>query len=478
MYKFTPTTLAETKYLSIISGLLTSDRIELYHQASDDPSRIGFDGMITLTGQIHGRTVGLVVSDFRVAGGSFSKKNSTRTGEFIRHMGKMKIPLVFVINSLGVRFMEGRTVFDDAFSIISDLYSYRQENMLITVGLGKALGIGALFFAQGHYRIALENETQLNLTGPEVHKKFFGKVDADFAQFTLADHQFQVNSLIHEVLPSSEMIYRSVQDLIGFVSSKESSRPQALSKVFSNETETGAQILRSQESEKLKELELQMGDEVLELFPQLSPIARIYIGKFLGAPVGYLINPPSHPNNMLTVKAVDKCLAAMDLFKALKLPVVTILDCPGGDPRKAESDKDAIMKMIELAHSMISYPFNKMGVINGRCFGGSAMFAFPKIFGGKQVLAVKGSQVGVMHRQIIEELLSGAPRLKESWQQVAASEVPTLDDLVQMGTIDRVIEREELGREIHRFVRLGGLGLQRPSQENQDSSDRKEAVNE
>ncbi|MBK7892045.1 MAG: hypothetical protein IPJ84_14760 [Bdellovibrionales bacterium] len=452
MISYSKAQLSKMKYLSCLSDLLTSDDIDLFHEHDEELSRLNFDGVFTLTGQIKDQTVGVVMTDFRVGGGSFSKKNSARLGAFIRSMEQAQKPIVFIINSLGVRFAEGRTVFDSTFSVIADLYSFRKNNLLVTIGLGKALGISALFFAQGHYRMALEGETQLNLTGPEVHKKFFGQVDADFSEFTVADHQFETNSLIHEILPSSESLLRQARIMINYLfhESSDSSR-QGLA-VYSKEIEQGGLCLRDAEAKRLDELELQMGDTLMEFFSQRSPIVRVYIGKFHGSPVAYLVNPPAHPNNMLTVSAIDKCQAAMDLFRVLKLPIVGILDCPGGDPRKKESDKDAIIKMINLTHDMISYPYRKMGVILGRCFGGSGMFAFPKIFGGERTVAARESQIGVMHKSIIESLLEGAPRLLEKWKQVASTEVATLDDLLAIGTIDAVVDRNQIGREIERFV--------------------------
>ncbi|MBK7963620.1 MAG: hypothetical protein IPK04_21945 [Bdellovibrionales bacterium] len=217
MYKLSPSKLSEVKYISSLTSLLTSDEIDLYHEADEEFGRVAFDGVITLIGKINSKKIGVILTDFRVAGGSFSKKNSKRTGFFIQKMTQAKMPIVFIFNSLGVRFMQGRTVFDDSFSIISDLYHFRKDNLLVTIGLGNVLGISALFFAQGHIRIALQEETQLNLTGPEVHKKFFGKTDAEFSQFTTAEHQFGVNSLVHEILPSQECIFRSVQETMTFL---------------------------------------------------------------------------------------------------------------------------------------------------------------------------------------------------------------------------------------------------------------------
>ena len=441
MYTFTKLRIGSMPFLTRLQSLLTSKEIEIYHEMGE-LDRMSLDGIITLIGNVKDQRVGVIFTDFKVLGGSFSKRNSLRVCQFINLMKEMNLPIVFSLNSLGVRFVEGRTVFDNAFSVINYLHQFRKENLLITVGLGKVLGVAALIFAQGHYRIALEEETKINLTGPEVHKKFFGQIDTPFDQFTNSTHQHAVNTLIHEIQPTQEKAYQTARNLIDFAHSE---RPETFAYYnFSNETETGAEVLRTRQIEVLRELENEIGDSTIELFPKKGVVARIYIGNIDGHKVGYIINPPLNPNNMLTVNAVDKSLAALELFKVLGIPVVNIMDSPGGDPRKIESDKDAIMKMINLTHAMIDYPHPKMGIILGRCYGGAAMFNFPRIFGGIKTFAVEGAKVGVIHKEIIDELVSNSSRIKEMWDIVSVTETSDLKDLIESGTIDSVIQFNEI----------------------------------
>ncbi len=451
MYISQKTELSKVKYLSSLSQMLTSDEVTLFYESNEEISRVGFDGVFTLIGEINGQKVGVILTDFRVSGGSFSKKNSSRASAFVHLLGDLKLPLIFLLSSLGVRFTEGRTVFDPAFSIISDLYYFRKNNLLITASIGQTLGISALFFGQGHYRIALEGETQINLTGPEVHKKFFVDQKEDFADFTSGEHQFQVNTLVHEVLPTTDAIYFKLRQMISYMFTSSTDATDLYGKVISD-IEQGGLMLRENETNKLSNLKNQLGESILELFSQRSPIVRIYIAKIEGKRIGYLLNPPSHPNNLLTVGSIDKASAAMEIFRVLKLPLVSILDTPGGDPRKQESDKDAIVKMVHLAHQMIEYPHRKIGMILGRCFGGAAMFGFPKIFDGRPTIAVKDAQIGVMHKSIIDGLLDGAPRLKEKWREVSQSETATFDDLIACGTIGKVIESNQIRMEMSKFL--------------------------
>jgi acetyl-CoA carboxylase carboxyltransferase component len=445
-----PAKLSDMKPLSSLSTLLTCDSVDYFLKEGQHFDRREMDGLFTLFGFIGSQRVGIVWTDFRMGGGSFSTENSERLSAFVKKLEDQNLPLIFFINSLGARFMSGRTIFDGAFGVIPDLFRFSKKNLFIAVSLGKTLGLSALFFAQAHYRLALEDATQINLTGPEVHKKFFGNVDAPFESYSSAEHHSTVNSLVHEILNSTESLVKRCRALINFNFDNETAfnAPVEIS-----ESEQGALILADSLNEKLIELKKALANEMLEIFPQGSPIVRTYIGKMAdGRRIGFFVNPPGHPNNMLTVSSIDKCIAALRIFKVLGLPVVSVLDCPGGDPRKKESDKDALVKMVQLSHDMIEYPFAKMGIINGRCFGGSGMFAFPKIFGGERNVAVRGTQMGVMHKSIIAELLSKSPGLLDSWKRISDTETTDLADLIRSGTIDAVIDNSEIRQEIQSFL--------------------------
>ncbi len=436
--------------LKKVNTLLTSKLIDIYCE-ENQLDRMSMDGAYTFLGKIHSTKVAVIITDFRVFGGSFSKKNSRRVCSFIDYAYKNKIPLIFGLNSLGVRFIEGRTVFDDAFSIIANLSKFRKENLLLTLGIGNVLGISALIFAQGHYRLALKDDAEFNLTGPEVHKIFFGKTDAKFSDYSNSSNQFSTNSLIHEIFTNQENMYKATHDLIDLIFNLNSSDKTKINN-HSDETEDGGFLLRHNEIENLKKIEECLGDKRIELFSQKGLIVRIYIAKIGKQNIGYLVNPPGHPNNLINVKAVEKSIAAIELFKVLKLPVVSILDSPGADPRKNESDHDAVMKMIQLVHLMIDYPYTKMGIINGRCFGGAGMFNFPKIFGGKRNYAVLGTKMGVMSKEIIDSILTNNGRLKELWETNSKTELHDLSDLVDIKTIDEIISVNEIRTSIEKTL--------------------------
>jgi acetyl-CoA carboxylase carboxyltransferase component len=164
------------------------------------------------------------------------------------------------------------------------------------------------------------------------------------------------------------------------------------------------------------------------------------------------INPQDRPNNLITVRTLEKYAAGLDLFRALRLPIVSFLDSSGVDPRFEQSHANNFRKMLWVGEKIIRYPHGAMGIVAGRCFGGASTLVFPKVFGGARVVALRGSRIGAMNGAIIERLLSGSPRLLEQWHQVAAAQGPEFEDLRREGSLDAVIEPAELPGEIDRFL--------------------------
>jgi acetyl-CoA carboxylase carboxyltransferase component len=100
---------------------------------------------------------GVICNDFKLKGGSFGKQNTRRLVAFLEELDSHKLPLIFVLDSMGARITEGRQVFGYAFAVLPVLMRFARQNLLITCNAGRALGIGAIIFGAGHYRMAVRS---------------------------------------------------------------------------------------------------------------------------------------------------------------------------------------------------------------------------------------------------------------------------------------------------------------------------------
>ena len=393
------------------------------------------NGLVTALGTWEGRSVALAWSDFRVNAGCFGLENSRRFSAFLRHL-RLETddgpPLLYVVNSAGVSLTHGRALFADSFRLVPELLAYANEHLVLTCATGKCLGLGALLFGLGHYRMAVTGRTHLNLTGPEVISLFFGE-GVDFDRRAAAETSHDRNDLVHELVPS---VGTAFERLMALLSPQSRILPAPLEEDPATASLLGTFLDRAPQ----------------ELVPGWSSSVRLFLGTRRGRALGIFINPPRQSNNLVTVRALEKYAAGLDLFRAMGVPIVSFLDSPGVDPRFEQSDAGNIRKLLSVGEKIIGYPHGSMGVIAGRCFGGASTLSIPKIFGGRRALALRGSTIGMMQSGIIDRVLHQSPRLREQWLQSMALQGPGLEDLLESGMLDAVIEPHELPGEIDRLL--------------------------
>ena len=392
-------------------------------------------GLVTATGVVDGRQVAVVWSDFRVGAASYGQANSRRFVAFLQELDRTgtSVPLLYFVNSAGLSLMEGRRVFADAFALWPALLDYSSRNPYFTCALGKCLGLAPLLFGLGVYRVAVAGQTQLNLAGPEVISLFFGE-KIDFAASAAAERFESRNDLIHEIVPSVTEACRRFRGLLS------ARRAPVREVVRGAATATATLLARFLDA------------PAQEVVPGWCERVRLFLGTRRGRPLGLFVNPPDRSNNMVTTRTLDKYAAGLDLFRALGVPVVSFLDSPGIDPRFEQSDANNFRRMLAVGERIIRYPHGAMGVVTRRCYGGSATLSFPKVFGGRRMVALRGSSFGAMHESIITRILGGSPRLLAQWSEVAAHQGPGLEDLLENGSVDAIVDPADLGFEIDRFL--------------------------
>jgi acetyl-CoA carboxylase carboxyltransferase component len=393
-------------------------------------------GLITAVGAFKRRAIAIAWSDFRVMGASYGRANSQRFAAFLQHLrepGNTPTPLIYFVNSAGVSLMEGRAIFSDAFALWPELLAYSERNPLFTCAVGKCLGLAPLLFGLGHYRVGVAARTQINLTGPEVIELFFGNA-VDFAHNAAAERFHDCNDLVHEIVQSTEAAFARFKGLLS----------------GDNDYDIGGFQSIGEETGHLLGSFLDSAPQ--EIIPGWSKPLRVFLGTRHGKQIGVFINPLERSDNMITVRTLEKYAAALDLFRALGVPNISFLDSPGIDPRFDQSDANNFRKMLAVGERIIRYPHGAMGVVTRRCFGGAATLGFPKVFGGMRAVALRGSRIGCMHESIIERQLSGTPRLLAQWKEVAARQGPEMEDLIDQGSVDAVIDPLHLPGEIDAFL--------------------------
>jgi acetyl-CoA carboxylase carboxyltransferase component len=421
-----------------IKGLLNLPGTKVYAYLPKDwdgkSARRCFDGLWTLKVTHRFGQFAIARNDFKIFGGSYGVDNSKRFVQFLDRLNRESIPLYFSVHSIGVRIMEGRKVFPHAFSIIPALLRFSRNNLLVTNNSGKSLGIGALLYVLGQYRMALKSTSQINLTGPEVFKMFFGE-GVDFSEYFNSTRIQDKTSMIHEVVEDDEQLYSRVKQLFG--------RPYLVSSLCNPRVDT-----INDESKKILN---QVVPERVEVFPQVKGRVKTYIGEHKGLQVGVFINPHGK-SNMIDLETIEKYRSGMNLFKQLGLPIISFVDTPGADPRREQTEGNIITELATITADIIDYPYPKIGVPINRCYGGASVLTFPSFFGGERTMLLKGAHFGIMGNNIIRELLSGSASFTKMWEQNLEEEAKGIDSFIELGVAEGEFELPELAKRLQGFI--------------------------
>lgn len=424
--------LENESYLSFLNNLSPHAKEAIAYIEQDKiPNRLNFDGIITCLTEVNGQKMGIIYCDFRVFGGSFGVNNSKRVCAFLDFLNISNTPLIFAINSIGVRIFEGRKVFEEAFKIIPSLRNYSKSNLLITINLSKALGLGAILLTLGDYIIGVGTDSTTNLTGPEVFKLFFG-TKVDFSKESSSIRWINENHLVHHICEDKEEAFHFSKLIFDY---------------FHNKTLSAVVNSNSRHSSLNKETQ-SLIDSItithLELFSQLKGSVKVIAAKTLSDHVGIVVNPIGEAN-LIDILTIKKYQLACNLFKKLKVPLISIVDTSGFDPRVEQVAKGQLTEVVKLTADLIDYPYYKFGIALNRCFGGASILSIPYFLGGDSSVLVRGTKMGIMSQKIIESLLSGSPRLlgllKENSQ---LEDNENYSDLLSSGLVGEIVEKEQL----------------------------------
>lgn len=441
--------LQKSAFLKKLEGLL-DDEIEIYVARDLQLSRVNLDGLWLIKGTINHEPVALAWSDFRVKGGSYGHYVGVALQAFLASPEIAYLPLILGVNSLGFRFMEGRGIFDAVFGIIPAIEKHKQNNLVLSLCFGQCLGLGSLVFGLGHYRLAVEQDTTINLAGPDVFKMFFGEKVA-FSDVASSRQQYLKTDIIHELVADMDEAQSRLKILFLALQAKSHSFHYA-------HTHQRAQIFSEISKESISERNLcrlmsKVGDEYVELFKGYSDRLRAYIVLVDGEYIGVLANPPKNMNNMFTCRALTLYLEAVKLFETLQLPLLILLDTPGVDPRMDGNNQHTIDRLLAVTGKIISYPHKKMGIVTGRGYGGANTLLIPKVYGGAAVYVLdKDVEMNVMHESIMRKLLSGSAQLLGQWEESRLLESPDFSDVIASGCIDRVIGEDDIRKVVQRHL--------------------------
>ena len=420
------------------------------------------EAVVTGMGKVRGRPVALVVSEFRFLAGSIGQAAIDRVVRSIRRATAEGLPLLAGPASGGTRMQEGTLAFLGMIAITDAVRRHKEAGLPYLVYLRHPTtgGVMASWGSLGHVTVA-EPNALLGFLGPRVFEALY---DKQFPENVQTSENLYRKGLIDAVVPVEELpgiIDRALRILTPAEIATDSSADsrelpgepanRAIADALANRAapakdvdtwDTWESILISRRTLRPDtRMVLASADDALPLNGtgqgEKDPGIVLALARF-GAQSCVVLGQqrPRHPDGAtLGPGSLREARRGVRLAEELNLPLVTIIDTPGGELSKDAEEGGIAGEIARSLNDLIGVATASVSVLLGQGTGGAALALLP----ADRTVAAEHAWLSPLPPEgasaIIHRDLTHAAEMAEA-QRVS---VPWL---TTFGLVDRVISED------------------------------------
>jgi len=293
------------------------------------------DGVVTGFGEVDGRPVAVVATDFTVKGGSLGHTG----GGKIRHLGELAlrrgVPFVMLHDGGGHRIQEGLD--SRTFARGGDfVFQTRMSGWVpqVTAMMGPGFAAPTNYAGQADFIPMVEGEGTMGVAGPALVQAALGR---DFSKQELGGAEFQtaVTGMADRAFPDDEACLDAIRTFLSYLPRNARRGPPeadweppsedavaALADVIPNDTRKGYDIYAVVEGVVDR-------GSLFELKPRYARNVVTGFARLEGKSIGVVANNPRINAGTFDVPACDKASRFVGLCDAFGLPLLFLADVPG-----------------------------------------------------------------------------------------------------------------------------------------------------
>lgn len=339
-------------------------------------ARTGLDeSVVTGEGRIGGHRVAVAASEFGFLGGSIGVAAGERLTQAVERATAERLPLITLPASGGTRMQEGTIAFLQMVKITAAVTTHRAARLPYLVYLRHPTtgGVFASWASLGHLTLA-EPGALIGFLGPRVYEALHG---AAFPGDVQTAENLAAHGLVDAVITPESLRALAARVLGALTAEPVPPPPAGADPGTGAGTETGdawASVRRTRQADYpgARELISAAATDVVTLHEQSVILALARIGGFpcvLTAQDRH--GPPPGP------PALRVARRGVRLAADLGLPLVTVIDTPGGE-LSPEAEQDGLAGQI--AHTLadlLTLPAPTVSVLLGQGTGGAALALLP-----------------------------------------------------------------------------------------------------
>jgi methylmalonyl-CoA decarboxylase subunit alpha len=359
------------------------------------------DGVVTGSGNIHGRRVFAYAQDFRIQGGSLGETHAAKIHKIMDLAMAVGAPLIAFNDSGGARIQEGVTALAGYGGIFRR--NVRASGVIpqISVILGPCAGGAAYSPALTDFVFMVRDSAHMFVTGPDVVKTVTGEsvslaelggalvhartsgvatFVSDDEETCLDDVRYLVTLLPannHELPPTAELddpADRLCPRLLDIVPA-DPRLPYDIRAVIAEITDHG---------------------EFMELHEEWAPNIVCCLARVGGGTVGIVGNQPQVRAGALDIQASEKAASFVQMCDAFNIPLVTLVDVPGFMPGVDQEHRGIIRYGAKLLYAYCDATVPRVQVILRKAYGGAYIVMDSRSIGADLSFAWPTNEIAVM----------------------------------------------------------------------------------
>lgn len=345
-----------------------------------------FDGIVTGFGEIDGRPVAVVATDFTVKGGSIGHTGGKKMRRTAEHAVRRGVPVLMLHDGGGHRIQEG---------LDARTFAHAGDFMFQTKASGWVPQVSAMmgpgFAAATNYAAAcdfvpiVEGTATMGVAGPALVEAALG---TEFTKEELGGARFQTSEtgMADLAVPDDEACLDAVRRYLSYLPTNAGEDPpventdppheedrERLRTIIPNDTRKGYDVHAVIEG-------IVDQDSVFELKPTYARNLVTAFARIDGRPVGVIANNPRIMAGTFDTPASDKASRFISTCDAFGLPLVFLADVPGVMP-----GPDAERQGIARHSGKVIYEINRatvpiVSVVMRRAYG----FGYVLMAGGRK----------------------------------------------------------------------------------------------
>lgn len=333
------------------------------------------DGVVTGTGNIHGRLVFVFSQDFTVFGGSLSEAHAEKICKIMDMALKVGAPIIGLNDSGGARIQEGVVSLGGYADIFLRNTLVSGVIPQISAILGPCAGGAVYSPAITDFVFMVQNTSYMFVTGPNVVKTVTHE-DVSFEDLGGAMTHASKSGVAHFASENELECLKSIRRLLTFIPSNNlTDLPEVVCTDDPGRMDEILKTIVPENSNKpydMKEVIRHIVDDgdFFEVHEHYAANILVGFARLGGRPVGIVANQPAVLAGVLDIDSSLKAARFVRFCDAFNIPLVVFEDVPGFLPGTEQEWRGIIKHGAKLLYAFAEATVPKITVITRKAYGG------------------------------------------------------------------------------------------------------------